>query len=78
MFYSAVNPGILQVGMGGTQDAATSQEERASMTVEKPVESQVSSDNAASQANAASTVAQLYEQFRRPIHSYIYRLLGNQ
>ena len=78
MFYSAVNPGILQVGMGGTQNAGTSQEERASMTVEKPVESQVSSDNAASQANAASTVAQLYEQFRRPIHSYIYRLLGNQ
>jgi RNA polymerase sigma-70 factor (ECF subfamily) len=24
------------------------------------------------------TVVQLYEQFRRPIHSYIYRLLGNQ
>ena len=24
------------------------------------------------------TVAQLYEQFRRPIHSYVYRLLGNQ
>ena len=27
---------------------------------------------------AALTVAQLYEQFRRPIHSYVYRLLGNQ
>ena len=24
------------------------------------------------------TIAQLYEQFRRPIHSYVYRLLGNQ
>ncbi|GAC1648130.1 MAG: RNA polymerase sigma factor [Ktedonobacteraceae bacterium] len=78
MFYSAVNPGILQVGMGGADNESTSQEERASVTVDKPVESQVSSDNAASQIRAISTVAQLYEQFRRPIHSYIYRLLGNQ
>lgn len=30
------------------------------------------------QAAATLTVAQLYEQFRRPIHSYVYRLLGNQ
>lgn len=78
MFYSAVNPGILQVGRGGANNEGTSQEERASMTVDKPVESQASSDSAASQANAISTVTQLYEQFRRPIHSYIYRLLGNQ
>ncbi len=78
MFYSAVNAGILQVGMGGVSNESTPQEERARMTVEKPVESQVSSDNTAAQANAISTVAQLYEQFRRPIHSYIYRLLGNQ
>ncbi|GAC1423855.1 MAG: hypothetical protein PVS3B3_17040 [Ktedonobacteraceae bacterium] len=76
MFYSAVIPGILQVG--GTSDAGTSQEERASMTVDKPVEPQVSSENSALHANTILTVAQLYEQFRRPIHSYIYRLLGNQ
>jgi RNA polymerase sigma-70 factor (ECF subfamily) len=30
------------------------------------------------QTASALTVAQLYEQFRRPIHSYVYRLLGNQ
>lgn len=78
MFYSAVNPGILQVGMGRVSDEGTSQEKRASVTVDKPVESQISSDNAASQTSAVSTIAHLYEQFRRPIHSYIYRLLGNQ
>ena len=78
MFYSAVNPGILRVRVEGTNDVGTSQEERASVTVEKPVEPQVSSESAASHANAVLTVAQLYEQFKRPIHSYIYRLLGNQ
>ncbi|GAC1389600.1 MAG: hypothetical protein NVS4B11_07360 [Ktedonobacteraceae bacterium] len=78
MFYSAVNSGILQAGMGGARDEVITQEERASMTVDKPVESQVSSDSVASRANAVLTIAQLYEQFRRPIHSYIYRLLGNQ
>jgi len=62
--------------MGRESDEGTSQEERASMTVDKPVESQV--ENTVAQANAIATVAQLYEQFRRPIHSYIYRLLGNQ
>jgi len=76
MFYLAVNTGILQAGMGRESDEGTSQEERASMTVDKPVESQV--ENTVAQANAIATVAQLYEQFRRPIHSYIYRLLGNQ
>lgn len=30
------------------------------------------------QISSSLTVAQLYEQFRRPIHSYVYRLLGNQ
>jgi len=78
MFYSAVNPDILQVRVGGTSDEITSQKERASVTVDKPVEPQASSESAASHANAALTVAQLYEQFKRPIHSYIYRLLGNQ
>ncbi len=78
MFYSTVNAGILHVGMGGVRENGTSQEERASMTVDKQIESQVPSDNVAAHANAASTVTQLYEQFRRPIHSYIYRLLGNQ
>ena len=30
------------------------------------------------ESSPTHAVAQLYEQFRRPIHSYIYRLLGNQ
>ena len=29
-------------------------------------------------SDVALTLTALYEQFRRPIHSYIYRLLGNQ
>ncbi|MBV8694684.1 MAG: RNA polymerase sigma factor [Chloroflexi bacterium] len=34
-------------------------------------------DNVASNA-VASDLTRLYEQFRHPIHSYVYRLLGNQ
>jgi RNA polymerase sigma-70 factor (ECF subfamily) len=43
------------------------------MTVEQPAEQQ----GAAAASNPALTLTILYEQFRRPIHSYIYRLLGN-
>lgn len=78
MFYSAVNPGILEAGLGRATGEVPSQEERAGMTVDKPIESQASTEKAASQTNAILTVAQLYEQFKRPIHSYIYRMLGNQ
>ncbi len=77
MFYSTVNPVILQVRVEGMRNRGTSHEERVSMTVEKPVEPQASSASVTSNT-AALTVAQLYEQFKRPIHSYIYRLLGNQ
>ncbi len=76
MFYSTVNPAILQVRMEGISDKGTSRGERVSVTVEKPVESHSASKGTAS--NTVLTVAQLYEQFKRPIHSYIYRLLGNQ
>ncbi len=79
MFYSAVNPGILQAYPGGATRGVTPHKERASMTVEKPIESQGASfHEPASNTRATLTIAQLYEQFRRPIHSYIYRLLGNQ
>ena len=45
----------------------------ASMPVEK------SADRSQTQAPAEiATLSWLYEQFRRPIHSYVYRLLGNQ
>ena len=76
MFYSAVNPAILQVHVEGMRNRGTSHEERVSVTVEKPVEPQALSESVTS--DATLTVAQLYEQFKRPIHSYIYRLLGNQ
>ena len=78
MFYLAVNPGILQAGLGRATNDISSQEERAGMTVDKPIESQASTEKVASQTDAILTVAQLYEQFKRPIHSYIYRMLGNQ
>jgi RNA polymerase sigma-70 factor (ECF subfamily) len=48
-------------------------QERASM--EQMTEAQ--KDSVASNA-VASDLAKLYEQFRHPIHSYVYRLLGNQ
>jgi RNA polymerase sigma-70 factor (ECF subfamily) len=78
MFYLAVNPGILKANLGGATDNDSSQKERAGMTVDKPIESQASTEKVASQTDAILTVAQLYEQFKRPIHSYIYRMLGNQ
>ncbi len=78
MFYLAVNPGILKANLGGAASNGSSQEERAGMTVDKPIESQASTEKVASQTDAILTVAQLYEQFKRPIHSYIYRMLGNQ
>ena len=76
MFYSIAIPGILQQvnPVGATsKDAHLREKVFASMTVEKPADHR--------EANAASdeaTLIRLYEQFRRPIHSYIYRLLGNQ
>lgn len=75
MFYSVVIPGILQVRPVNTISMSAHFKEKvtASMTVEKPARQQ--------RANASSdesTLVKLYEQFRRPIHSYTYRLLGNQ
>jgi RNA polymerase sigma-70 factor (ECF subfamily) len=78
---------ILQPGMSERRESGS-----ASMTAEKPVEPQrsegieaigatettVTADVAAVSNGPALTLTMLYEQFRRPIHSYIYRLLGNQ
>ena len=77
MFYSLTIPAILQVHAIRAKPVDTHLGERvpASMTVEKPVDPQ-GSDGAAK--DAALTLTMLYEQFRRPIHSYVYRLLGNQ
>jgi RNA polymerase sigma-70 factor, ECF subfamily len=77
MFYSLAIPAILQVDSVKTDARAVHSEERvpASMTVEKSVDPQ-GSDVASK--DVALTLTMLYEQFRRPIHAYVYRLLGNQ
>src|SRR5918911_3415258 len=77
MFYSLTIPAILQVHAVGAKPVDTHLGESvpASMTVEKPVDPQ-GSDFASK--DAGLTLTMLYEQFRRPIHSYVYRLLGNQ
>lgn len=83
MFYSLVIPDILQACLMGVTSEGTDRRERepASMTVEKSAESQgaeTPSKKSVLPGGAALEVTQLYEQFRRPIHSYVYRLLGNQ
>ena len=77
MFYSLAIPAILQIDSRKADLRDVHSEERvpASMTVEKSVDPQGS--NVASK-DAALTLTMLYEQFRRPIHAYVYRLLGNQ
>lgn len=75
MFYSMAISGILQPRRVGKRPAPVPSGEgaHASMTVEQPAEQQ----GAVAASNSALTLTLLYEQFRRPIHSYIYRLLGN-
>lgn len=75
MFYSIVIPGILQARSASLAQADSSIGEKVStrMSGKKSADQQgvnVSADEV--------TLSKLYEQFRRPIHSYIYRLLGNQ
>lgn len=75
MFYSVVFPGILQARRpAGTilSNAHGSEKAIVDMTVEKPVD-----QRGASIASDESDLIRLYEQYRRPIHSYTYRLLGN-
>src|SRR6266496_5110571 len=78
MFYSVVIPGILlegpvrETGVGtlsGGQVTRRRESVQASMTAEKSTDASSSDD--------ADALSVLYEQFRRPIHSYIYRLPGS-
>ncbi len=78
MFYSVVIPGILPAGpvretevgtLSGGQVTRRRESVQASMTAEKSTDASSSDD--------ADALSMLYEQFRRPIHSYIYRLLGS-
>ncbi len=48
------------------------------MTAEKSTDSTNKDTKACSSDTPALDFGMLYEKFRRPIHSYIYRLLGNQ
>jgi RNA polymerase sigma-70 factor (ECF subfamily) len=74
MFYSVAIPGILQARPVGVllREASLREKVSTSMPVEKHADRQ--------RANTVDEVnlGKLYEQFRRPIHSYIYHLLGNQ
>ncbi len=74
MFSSLVFPGILQAGPVEAIQIDTHVRGKvfASMTVEKPVDQQ-----GASITSNETDLVSLYEQYRRPIHSYTYRLLGN-
>jgi RNA polymerase sigma-70 factor, ECF subfamily len=77
MFYSVGIPGILPARNEKEATESTNQREKAhaSMTAE---ESADPPDMGTSISDDASALSMLYEEFRRPIHSYIYRLLGNQ
>lgn len=82
MFYSMAIPGILRVrqvqSVGEILDRTDiRQKVVASMPVEKPADHRGSNTSSSSSPDATALVA-LYEQYRRPIHSYVYRLLGNQ
>jgi RNA polymerase sigma-70 factor (ECF subfamily) len=77
MYLSMVIPGILLAARSAGVACAISQpgeKVHASMTPEQFADSQGAG---ASCSNDAAALTMLYEQFRRPIHSYIYRLLGN-
>ena len=78
MFYSVANPDILERRTVNALSRIVRVEEKVSarMTVDKSMGAQGAG---ASDANdAVLTLSALYEQFRRPIHSYVYRLLGSQ
>ena len=74
MFYSVAIPGILQAQPVGVLLREVSLRERVSTSM--PVEKHA--DRQGANTVDEVTLGKLYEQFRRPIHSYIYRLLGNQ
>ena len=92
MFYSVTFPAILTTqpsgqtievarqreGSDNKRQRGQRQKAHVGMTAEQPGDIQASrAAQAASPADEARALASLYEQFKRPIHSYIYRLLGN-
>ena len=77
MFYSVGIPGILPARNEKETTGSTNQREKAhaSMTAEESANAQGKGTSIPDDAGALSM---LYEEFRHPIHGYIYRLLGNQ
>lgn len=77
MFYSVGIPGILAARneKETTRDTQAREKAHASMTAE---ESADTSGVNRSIPDNANTLSMLYEELRSPIHTYIYRLLGNQ
>lgn len=89
MFYSLAIPGILPTRAVRDKDSLTktqhSEKVHANMTADRSHEheKEIEGQKAQKAQKVVSTddgqaLSMLYEQFRRPIHSYIYRLLGNQ
>ena len=79
-FFSVVIPGILPVRLRGTRKESQAGEKKvhAGMTAEKPSDVEKQGVVMPSFQDDAGALSMLYEQFRRPIHSYAYRLLGSQ
>ena len=79
-FFSVVIPGILPARLKGTREESQAGEKKAhaGMTAEKPSDVDKQGVVMSSFQDDSGALSMLYEQFRGPIHSYIYRLLGNQ
>ena len=79
-FFSVAIPGILptQVKKNAVGKRIGEKKAHAVMTVEQSSDAQEQGSDVSSLEDDGSALSMLYEQFRRPIHSYIYRLLGNQ
>jgi RNA polymerase sigma-70 factor, ECF subfamily len=77
MFYSVSIPGILPARATIEATGNTHRREKAyvGMTAEKPADAPGAGTTI---SDDASKLSLLYEQFRRPIHSFVFRLLGNQ
>ncbi len=75
MFYLLVIPGILQARPVRAEAIPAQIKEK--VLASMPVDKSANQQEAHSTKDDVTLVA-LYEQFRRPIHSYTYRLLGSQ
>src|SRR3989440_3717885 len=79
-FFSVAVPGILSVRpkRNSREDGIRERKAHAGMTAEHSADAREKGSGISSFEDDAGALSMLYEQFRRPIHSYIYRLLGSQ